>query len=602
MVTKYNQNSIKSLTDVQAVRERVQMLAGDSDMSSGGAQCIIEIISNAVDEFLAGYGKEIKVFIYDDGYFCISDNGRGVPFGEREDGTDSLIAVYTSLYSGGKYDKNSYKLSAGINGIGASLAALSAEKFEVQSIRDEKIAILHLEKGKQTSYNIIPNTEKIPNGTLVNFKPDKEVFDIGPDFVPPEKIIEFCERICYLNKGLKIKIWNQYKEEDLVFFSKNGIIDLVKKEKNLITSPIYYKVEGKDDNLEIAFAWSSNREEKSLVFSNGLFHSQGGTPLTGAKTAITKTFNNLTNENFSGEIIRSGLIYIINCSVLNPSYANQTKDKINNENLRKLASTAFSEALNKFYKENQSDFNKVYTLIGKTNKAEVAATKARETILNATKEITAVGTKKGIKIEKLKDSRNLGKDSILMLCEGDSAIGALVQARDVNSVGLLALRGKIISPFKNKEEDILSSDEVKNIMGAAGLVPYQYKSSKLRYGKVGILTDADPDGYSIAVLIIGLFWKFFPDFIKEKRLYYIKTPRYILGKKYIYDEKTELKGASLIKGIGEIDPDVCADAIFGENKVWIPIVYDNDFEKTLELLLGKEVEPRIKWIMESWND
>ena len=246
------------------------------------------------------------------------------------------------------------------------------------------------------------------------------------------------------------------------------------------------------DKLEIAFQWGS-KHEQSYVFVNGLLCPEGGSPITGAKTSITRTFNSLSKQNFDGDSIRQNLFYVINCSVAQPSFANQTKSKINNTNLRSMASTCFSNALKSMKARYPDEFESIVELMKKVARAEAAAERARKQVLEATKEIERNQKKSMITSDKLFDAEKLGQDSILLIVEGDSPASAMSKARDYTKYGIMAIRGKIINALANPEEKVFQNEEIKLLLSAMNIVPGKYNSSKLRYGRIGICTDADSD-------------------------------------------------------------------------------------------------------------
>ena len=293
---------------------------------------------------------------------------------------------------------------------------------------------------------------------------------------------------------------------------------------------MYSTITDGNDKMEIAFQWGNGREQ-SYVFVNGLLCGEGGSPITGAKSAITRTFNNLTGENFSGDVIRGNLFYVINCSVAQPSFANQTKTKINNANLRTMSSNCFSEALKDMAKGYREEFNIIVNYLKKRTRAEAAADRARKQILEATKDIEKNQKRKVFASDKLKDAEFLGQDSILLIAEGNSALGALSQARDSKNYGLLAIRGKIINCLSNEEEDIYQNEEIKLLLSALNITPGKYDSKKLRYGRLGICSDADSDGAHIGLLVMSALIYLAPEFIKENRLCWLRAPLYVVKSK-----------------------------------------------------------------------
>ncbi len=616
MVENYGINDIQSLSFKEGVRTRIQMYLGSDDLE-GTYQALKEIINNSTDEALAGFGNKIEIYVSEkENYVAVRDYGRGVPFGIREDGENVLISIYSKSHTGGKFSEGAYKNSSGLNGIGAKCVCLSSEKFEVQSNRDGKWASAYFEKGELVSYR--EGESKNPNGTYVRFKPDPEVFKNGKIGYSYNRICNDIKNISYLYTNVTFIVINDDTKETATYCAKNGIIDFVKDniDKPLHSHIIYDSIEMDGDKLEIAFQWGSKHEE-SYVFVNGLQCPEGGSPITGAKTAITRTFNSLSKQNFNGDSIRNNLFYVINCSVRNPSFANQTKTKINNANLRTMASNCFSNALKQMNFKYKNEFDSIVELLRKIEKAEAAAERARKQVLDAVKD-TENEKKKRIELaDKLKDCKNHGSESgsVLAICEGDSALGALVQARPIDSVALMPIRGKIISALKHEPEKILKNEEVKAIFSALGCGFFErYNSKKLRYQYVAIAADQDPDGKNIGCLLITLFYYMCPELIKEGRLLWMQMPLHVLTYKdkvlYAFSdfEKNEIikkygkpKEIGRKKGIGENTPEETKEAVFGPQKRWWQLCPKNneDFSNLIQMLMGKDVEERKDFIMKN---
>ena len=489
-MSEYGINDIKSLDFRTGVRTRVQMYLGSDDID-GTYQALKEIINNSTDEALAGYGNKIEISVNETtNTVSVRDYGRGVPFGIREDGENVLVSIYSKSHTGGKFDDHVYKNSSGLNGIGAKCVCLSAKVFTVQSFRDGIKAEAILNEGLLVSYKEVETAQ--PNGTYIVFQPDEQVFKNGAIGYSFDKICEDTKAISYLYSGITFEV-NANNNRKKAYCAKNGINDFV---KDMITKPLHSHIisgcarDVNGDKVEIAFQWGAGKEN-GYVFVNGLHCPEGGTPITGAKGAITRTFNSLSNQSFDGDSIRNGLYYVINCSVANPSFANQTKSKINNANLRTLTSNAFSDALKQMKLKYSDEFNTVVELLKKIAKAEAAAEKARQQVLNANKEVEKNQKKKVFASDKLKDAEYLGENSTLLIVEGNSAMGGMSQARDYTKYGLLAIRGKIINCLSNPEEKIFQNEEIKLLMSALNITSGRYDPKKLRYGKVAICTDAD---------------------------------------------------------------------------------------------------------------
>lgn len=604
----YDINDIKSLDFREGVRTRIQMYLG-SDDNDGTYQALKEIINNSTDEAIAGYGKNINIIVNEkDNSIKVRDYGRGVPFGIREDGENVLVSIYSKSHTGGKFDDSVYKNVSGLNGIGAKCVCLSSKWFEVYSFRDGKGAHAAFLQGKLDEYDELITTE--PNGTLVEFSPDPEVFKTGEIGYSYDKICEDIKNISYLYTGITFSIINSETGKSTVYCAKNGIVDFV---KDNIKNPLHQhiiteSVTDGNDKLEIAFQWGSKHEE-SFVFVNGLLCPEGGSPTTGAKTAVTRTFNSLSRQNFDGDSIRANLFYVINCSVAQPSFANQTKSKINNANLRTMASNAFSAALKKMALQYKDEFNTIVELLKKVARAEAAAEKARQQVLNAVKEVEKNQKKKVFASDKLKDAEFLGQDSTLLIVEGNSAMGGMSQARDYTKYGLLAIRGKIINCLSNPEEKIFQNEEIKLLLSAMNITPGKYDSKKLRYGKLAICTDADSDGYHIGLLIMAALTYLAPEFIREGRLCWLRSPLYIVNNRgkesyYFTDEefskdRAKIKGeVTRAKGLGELPAETAHASMFTKEYQRMDVMqYSEDAIELLYDLMGSEVEPRREFIM-----
>lgn len=605
----YGINDIKSLSFKDAVRARVQMYLGSDDLD-GTYQAFKEIINNSTDEAIAGYGNKIEIYVNEtENYIAVRDYGRGVPFGIREDGENVLISIYSKSHTGGKFEEGPYKNASGLNGIGAKCVCLSSEKFEVQSNRNGKSASAFFEKGNLVNYK--EGVTKDPDGTYVRFKPDKEVFKTGKIGYSYKKICEDIKDISYLYSGIKFIIKNDETNEVQTYCAKNGIIDFVKDtiKKPLHKHIIYNSVvDTNGDKVEIAFQWGAGKEE-SYVFVNGLRCPEGGSPITGAKSAITRTFNSLSKSSFDGDSIRGGLFYVINCSVAQPSFANQTKSKINNTNLRTLASNAFSDALKQMKLKYSNEFDDIVEMMKKIERAEKAAEKARQQILNAVKDVEKNQKKKVFASDKLKDAEFLGENSTLLIVEGNSAMGGMSQARDYTKYGLLAIRGKIINCLSNPEEKIFQNEEIKLLLSAMNIVPGKYDSKKLRYGKIAICTDSDSDGAHIGLLIMAALVYLAPQFIREGRLCWLRSPLYIVdnnGKEsyYFTDEefnavRKTIKGVvTRAKGLGELPAETARASMFTPEFQRMDVMdYDEKAITLLYNLMGEDVLPRKEFIM-----
>lgn len=594
MNNNYNADSIETLNFVDAVRKRIEMYMGSAD-NQGVLQCIREVISNSIDEYSIGYGNKIEITVdTDKNIFTCRDYARSIPFGKRSDGTEAMIATFMLPHTGGKFNDKQYgNAIIGQNGIGVKGVALSAENFKACSYRDGECATLILHRGQKINY--VVTTTKEPNGTYIEFSPSLDVYRLEEIHMSFQDICHMCEDWSYLNKGLTFIIKDIKNNKTITYYSENGISDFIKSKlkSNIQKEPYIYSLEDdKGNKVEIGFLWGS-KSEMSFVFTNGLHNLNGGTSLTGAKMGITRTMNQLLNNNLSGDFVRNNLCYVINAKVPHASFSDQTKMKINNIELRPLADKAFSEGLKKFANTHKDEFNTIIELLKKLNRAEIAADKARAKILQASNEIEKNQKRKVFASDKLKDAEFLGQDSILLIVEGNSAASSIVKARDYTKYGVLAIRGKIINALSNTEEDIFENEEIKLLLSAMNIIPGKYDSRKLRYGRIGICVDADSDGYHIALLIMSVLQYLAPQFIQEDRLCWLRSPLYIVknGKQeqYFFTDndfekvRKTIKGEiNRAKGLGALSVDQAHNSMFAEKYQRLDVLHPT--ENAIQLL------------------
>ena len=608
----YTINDIESLSFKDGVRQRIAMYLGSADMQ-GVYNAIQEIISNSIDEYFMGYGNQINVALYntpEGDTICISDRGRGVPFGIKEDGSNVLVDIYSRPHTGGKFNDKVYNSVAGLNGIGGKATCLSSSRFHVTSYRDGKQATAEWEKGALVSYKE-DEWKSNETGTYVRFTPDKEVYNLEPIKIDFNVLCDRCKNLSYLTKGLTFNLFNNDERKPTISYcAKNGLVDLIKDNADnpIHTNPIYETIKEGNIEAEVAMMWTKGKE-KSFTFTNGLCQSEGGTSLTGVKTAITNFIKKQFKGEFDGEMARTGLVYAVACKVPNPSFANQTKTKINNPELRGIAQRAAGNALEGFAVRRANEFQGIIDFLAKERKAEQAAERARRQVMEAVKDIEKNQKKKMFASDKLKDAEFLGENSTLLIAEGDSALGGLALGRDYTKYGIMAIRGKIINALSNPDEKIYNNEEIKLLLSALNIVPGKYDSKKLRYGKLAICSDADSDGYHIGLLIMAALAHIAPEFIKEGRLCWLRSPLYIVtnGKTesyYFTDEefnaaKSKIKGeVQRNKGLGSLEPDQARRSMFDPAYQRMDILeYSEDAMNLLYDLMGEEVEPRREFIM-----
>ena len=381
-------------------------------------------------------------------------------------------------------------------------------------------------------------------------------------------------------------------------------------DKALHKTPLHITVAENGIEAEIVMEWTNSRSENWHVFTNGLENSEGGTSLTGIKTALTNFFKKKLKGEGSPDVLRKGLFYAVSCKVPNPSFANQTKTKVNNPELRGLCQRATTQMLEEFEYRHGDEFQRILELLTKELKAEAAAERARKQVLEAVKDVEKNQKKKVFASDKLKDAEFLGKNSTLLIAEGDSALGGLAQGRDYTRYGIMAIRGKIINALSNPDEKVFENEEIKLLLSAMNIIPGKYDAKKLRYGRLAICTDADSDGYHIGLLIMAALAHIAPQFIREGRLCWLRSPLYIVtnGKSesyYFTDEefnaaKGKIKGeVQRNKGLGSLEPEQARISMFGEYQRMDVMEYDESAMTLLYDLMGSDVEPRREFIMKN---
>ena len=613
-MSDYTINDIESLSFKDGVRQRIAMYLGSADMQ-GVYNAIQEIISNSIDEYYMGYGTEIGIGLCEDKdgpIITITDRGRGVPFGIKADGSNVLVDIFSRPHTGGKFNDKVYNSVAGLNGIGAKATCLSSSRFAVSVVRDGINAQALWEKGTLVKYEEIEYHDKKATGTSIQFTPDPEVYNLEPIKVDFDELCRKCKNLSYLTRGLTFELIGPEKNQHAKYCAKNGLLDLVKDNADnaIHTTPVYYSLKEGNLEAEVAMMWTRGKE-KSFTFTNGLQQSEGGTSLTGVKTAITNFIKKQFKGEFDGEMARTGLVYAVACKIPNPSFANQTKTKINNPELRGIAQRAAGTALENFANRKINEFQTITEFLAKERKAEQAAERARRQVLEAVKDIEKNQKKKMFASDKLKDAEFLGENSTLLIAEGDSALGGLAQGRDYTKYGIMAIRGKIINALSNPDDKVYANEEIKLLLSAMNIVPGKYDAKKLRYGRLAICTDADSDGYHIGLLIMAAMAHIAPDFIKEGRLCWLRSPLYIVtsGKQetyYFTDAEFEAaKAAGKVKGevqrnkgLGSLEPDQAKKSMFSPEYQKVDVMeYDDSAMNLLYDLMGEDVEPRRDFIM-----
>lgn len=543
-ILNYTANDLTTLSPGKAFRTKLGMYLS-ADKQEAINLGLRELIYNAQDEYEATHQKNayVKITIMND-EIMVEDNMRGIPVGMREDGQNSLTAAFLIPHSGAKHKEGVYLNAVGVNGQGNKIVCHTAKRLKVEVKRDGKI---YMQSFHETEEGAVPDNEVVilgetkETGTKIVYIPSETIYN--GEKIDIAVLRHTLRELSLFTKGLKLILSIDGKSEE--FISQNGLADGLNKENRFHTNFLYFQKDYPDCAVELALQWTKGKGELK-PYANNLFVRDGGEFMTGFKTAITRTFNTLANSSFSGEQIRKYLDGYVSVKVKEVQYSNQAKTALANKEARSAMSLAVVDALKDYSSKYPKDFEKIIDMLKREDKAEVAADRARNAILNASKELSDTRKKKVFSSDKLKDAVKLGQTATLILTEGNSAGGTMITARDPNDYGVLFLRGKIISALTNPLDKVLENEEVKLIISALGLSLKNYKSKDLRYGKIAIATDADADGAGITNLIIALFHVLFPEVLKEGRLYKFYSPLYKIerGKKvqYYYSEE-ELQSA-----------------------------------------------------------
>ena len=603
----YTANDIVSLSAGRAFREKIGMYLS-ADRQEAINLGLRELIVNVQDEYEVYKPQFPKLIIKlntQTHEICVQDNMRGIPVGIREDGMNSLTAAFLIPHSGGKHTEGVYSSAVGINGEGNKIVCHTAEWLAVEVYRDGKIYYQSFHSDEEGAHSDCDVKERPGNdetGTLIQYVPDKRVY--GDIFINIEALRSTLKEMSMFSTGLHIYLIIDGKEEH--FFSQSGLIDGLSKE-NRLSKPFSYHYETPDCKVDLALQWVSKKGQ-IRGYANNLFMPDGGAFISGFKTSLTRTFNSLAKTKYDGDTIRDVLDGFVSVKVKMGQFTNQQKTALANPEARTATSTAISNALKEFQIKRKDDFNQVIELLKKIAKAEAAAERARKQVLEAAKDIEKNQKKKVFASDKLKDAEFLGQNATLLIVEGDSAAGGIAKARDYEHYGILAIRGKILNCLAHPEEKIFQNEEIKLLHSAMTIVPGKYNASKLRYGRIGICTDADSDGYHIGLLIMAALRYLAPEFINEGRLCWLRSPLYIVknGKTesfYFTDEefnkvRSKIKGeVTRAKGLGALSVEQAHKSMFTPEFQRLDVLQaDVDSLLLLEQIMGESVEPRKKFI------
>src|SRR5574344_1461140 len=630
-IDAYDDSEIQVLEGLEAVRKRPGMYIGTTS-ERGLHHLVWEIVDNSVDEALAGFCKNIQVTIEDGNIISVQDDGRGMPTGiNSKTGLSTIETIFTILHDGGKFGGGGYKVSGGLHGVGASVVNALSTCLEVNVYRDGKIYFQRFENGGHSvePLKVIGECDVNRTGTTVRFKADPEIFKETTTY-NFDTLYTRLQELTFLNKGLRIILTDLREEPNKKheFIYNGGIIEFVQmlnKNKQTLHDDVIY-VEGKEDNIaiEVAMQYNSGYTENLLSFTNNIHTPEGGTHEEGIKRALTRIINNYAknakiikdkDDPLTGDDVREGLTMIISCKHPDPQFEGQTKTKLGNVEVRKIADDVFSEGFERFLLENTEDAKLILEKSMTAARARVAAKKARElTRRKSDLDVVNFGGK-------LVDCKE--KDPAvceIFLVEGDSAGGSAIKGRNSMTQAILPLRGKILNVEKARLDRALSNEEIRTIITAFGTgIGDEFDLSKLRYDKIIIMTDADVDGAHIRVLLLTLFYRFFKPIVEAGHVYAAQPPlfRIMHGKtrKYTLDEpEKDAYLASLpenirnraeiarMKGLGEMDAEELNETTMDiEKRVLRKITVDDCIaaDAMFNKLMGDEVEPRRTFIEEN---
>ena len=543
---KYDARTIQVLGGIEAVRKRPAMYIGDTTVR-GLHHLVYEVVDNSIDEATAGFANRIKVVIHTDNSVSVEDNGRGIPVDiHKKLKKPALEVVLTTLHAGGKFDHRVYKVSGGLHGVGVSCVNALSEWLEAEVKRDGKVYHQSFEKGL-TKTKLKTMGKAKTTGTKITFKPDEDIFSTL-DF-SFDTLSQRLRELAFLNKDIEIVLRDEKKDKEAVFKFKGGIVSFVEylnRNKDPIHKKIIYFQKEKDNiQVEGSLQYNDGYKETIYSFANNINTIEGGTHLSGFKTALTRAVNQYAKNkkllkdlnNISGDDTREGLCAVISVKIPNPQFEGQTKTKLGNSEVEGLVSSIAHEALSSFFEETPSVVNKIVQKAVLAARAREAAKKARE--LTRRKGALDAANLPG----KLADCSEKNPDFCeLYIAEGESAGGSAKQARDRNHQAILPIKGKIINVEKARLDKVLSSAEVRTIISALGTgVGEDFDSSKLRYKKIIIMADADVDGSHIRTLVLTLFYRHMLPLIEEGCVYIAQPPLYRVKKKgweeYIHTEK-----------------------------------------------------------------
>ncbi len=629
----YDEHSIQVLKGLEAVRRRPGMYVGGTD-AKALHHLVYEIVDNSIDEALAGRCDRIEIVIHEDSSVSVSDNGIGIPVAEHPtEKVSALQVVMTMLHAGGKFDESAYKVSGGLHGVGAAAVNALSEWMVVSVKRDGGVFEQRYELGIPTGA-----VEKVKNvsrsdkstGTKTTFKFDRTIFKDEVDY-RFETLVNRFREMAFVTKGVFIRIKDERPSpgKEMSFYFEGGLksfVRYVNRNRKVLHEPIYAQKDSENIDVEIAIQYTDSIATSEFAFANTIHTPDGGTHLTGLRTAITRVINNYARKNgflkekennFTSDDTREGVTAVVSIKHPDPQFESQTKVKLMNAEVSGIVSSVASEAFADFLEENQRDARRIVERCLTASRARRAAKKARELVMrkSALESMTLPG--------KLADcSERDPKKSELYIVEGESAGGSAKQGRDRHFQAILPLRGKILNTERARLDKILNNNEVKALISALGVgIGDGFDIENLRYGRVIIMTDADVDGSHIRTLLLTFFFRYMPILIESGHLFIAQPPLYLIkvGKQEHYTY-TEAENGELLKrlqrenrrydlqrykGLGEMNPDQLWDTTMDPaNRTLLQVAIEDAVmaDRTFDMLMGSEVAPRRRFITTHANE